>query len=70
LLPPDFLRAELDRIGPAQEDLCRDFFQRAAALVIALKPAVGCVSGSAVRLSSVTPSASRRSRETPDCRAA
>ena len=28
----DFLRAELDRIGPAQEDLCRDFFQRAVAL--------------------------------------
>src|ERR1700736_4077282 len=28
----DFLRAELDPIGPAQEDLCRDFFQRAVAL--------------------------------------
>jgi thiaminase/transcriptional activator TenA len=28
----DFLRAELDRIGPAQADLCRDFFQRAVAL--------------------------------------
>src|SRR3984893_15649338 len=28
----DFLRAELDRIGPAQEDLCRDFFQRAVDL--------------------------------------
>jgi thiaminase/transcriptional activator TenA len=28
----DFLRAELDRIGPAQADLCRDLFQRAAAL--------------------------------------
>jgi len=28
----DFLRAELDRIGPAQEDLCHDFFQRAVAL--------------------------------------
>ena len=28
----DFLHAELDRIGPAQEDLCRDFFQRAVAL--------------------------------------
>src|ERR1700751_3632456 len=28
----DFLRAELDRIGPAREDLCRDFFQRAVAL--------------------------------------
>ena len=28
----DFLRAELDRIGPGQEDLCRDFFQRAVAL--------------------------------------
>ena len=27
-----FLRAELDRIGPAQEDLCHDFFQRAVAL--------------------------------------
>ena len=28
----DFLRAELDRIGPAQADLCRDFFGRAVAL--------------------------------------
>jgi thiaminase/transcriptional activator TenA len=28
----DFLRAELDRIGPAQADLCRDFFRRAVAL--------------------------------------
>ena len=25
----DFLRAELDRVGPAQADLCRDFFCRA-----------------------------------------
>ena len=28
----DFLRAALDRIGPAQPDLCRDFFCRAVAL--------------------------------------
>ena len=28
----DFLRAELDRIGPAQADLCCDFFRRAVAL--------------------------------------
>jgi thiaminase/transcriptional activator TenA len=28
----DFLRAELDRVGPAQTDLCRDFFGRAVAL--------------------------------------
>ena len=28
----DFLRAELDRIGRAQADLCRDFFRRAVAL--------------------------------------
>ena len=28
----DFLRAELDRVGPAQEELCRDFFPRAVAL--------------------------------------
>src|SRR6202158_3102617 len=28
----DFLRAELDRIGPAQEDLCRDLFRRAVDL--------------------------------------
>jgi thiaminase (transcriptional activator TenA) len=28
----DFLRAELDRVGPAQEELCRDFFRRAVAL--------------------------------------
>jgi hypothetical protein len=28
----DFLRAELDRVGPAQADQCRDFFRRAVAL--------------------------------------
>jgi thiaminase/transcriptional activator TenA len=28
----DFLRAELDRVGPAQAKLCRDFFRRAVAL--------------------------------------
>ena len=28
----DFLRTELDRVGPADADLCRDFFSRAAAL--------------------------------------
>jgi thiaminase/transcriptional activator TenA len=28
----DFLRSELDRVGPAQADLCRDFFSRAVAL--------------------------------------
>jgi thiaminase (transcriptional activator TenA) len=28
----DFLRAELDRVGPAQAGLCRDFFRRAVAL--------------------------------------
>ena len=28
----DFLRAELDRVGPAHADLCRDFFCRAVAL--------------------------------------
>jgi len=28
----DFLRAELDRVGPADADLCRDFFDRAVAL--------------------------------------
>jgi thiaminase/transcriptional activator TenA len=28
----DFLRAELDRVGPGQPDLCRDFFRRAVAL--------------------------------------
>jgi thiaminase/transcriptional activator TenA len=31
----DFLRAELDRVGPAQTDLCRDFFHRAVALEFA-----------------------------------
>jgi thiaminase/transcriptional activator TenA len=31
----DFLRAELDRVGPAHADLCRDFFRRAAALELA-----------------------------------
>jgi thiaminase/transcriptional activator TenA len=28
----DFLRAELDRVGPGEADLCRDFFRRAVAL--------------------------------------
>ena len=28
----DFLRAELDRVGPVHADLCRDFFRRAVAL--------------------------------------
>jgi thiaminase/transcriptional activator TenA len=28
----DFLRAELDRVGPTQADLCRDLFRRAVAL--------------------------------------
>ena len=28
----DFLRTELDRVGPAQADLCRDFFSRAVTL--------------------------------------
>jgi thiaminase/transcriptional activator TenA len=28
----EFLRAELDRVGPAQADACRDFFCRAVAL--------------------------------------
>jgi thiaminase/transcriptional activator TenA len=28
----DFLRAELDRVGPGQPDLCRDFFRRAVGL--------------------------------------
>jgi thiaminase/transcriptional activator TenA len=28
----DFLRAELDRVGPAHANLCRDFFHRAVAL--------------------------------------
>jgi thiaminase/transcriptional activator TenA len=28
----DFLRTELDRVGPARADLCRDFFSRAVAL--------------------------------------
>jgi thiaminase/transcriptional activator TenA len=32
----DFLRTELDRAGPAQADLCRDFFSRAVALELSL----------------------------------
>jgi thiaminase/transcriptional activator TenA len=28
----DFLRGELDRVGPARVDLCHDFFRRAVAL--------------------------------------
>jgi thiaminase (transcriptional activator TenA) len=31
----DFLRAELDRVGPAHADLCRDFFGRTVALELA-----------------------------------
>jgi thiaminase (transcriptional activator TenA) len=31
----DFLRAELDRVGPAQANLCRVFFGRAVALELA-----------------------------------
>ena len=31
----DFLRAELDRVGPAQTDLCRDLFCRTVALELA-----------------------------------
>jgi thiaminase (transcriptional activator TenA) len=31
----DFLRAELDRVGPGEADLCRDFFRRAVALELA-----------------------------------
>ena len=31
----DFLRVELDRVGPAHADLCRDFFGRAVALELA-----------------------------------
>ena len=30
-----FLRAELDRVGPVEPDLCRDFFRRAVALELA-----------------------------------
>ena len=30
----NFLRAELDRVGPAQADLCRDFFCRAVGLEV------------------------------------
>ena len=30
----DFLRVELDRVGPGNVDLCRDFFRRAVALEI------------------------------------
>src|SRR5467141_2485809 len=37
----DFLRTELDRVGPAQTDLCRDFFARAVALELSfLKPPI------------------------------
>ena len=31
----DFLRAKLDRVGPAQADLCRDFSRRAVGLELA-----------------------------------
>jgi thiaminase/transcriptional activator TenA len=31
----EFLRAELDRVGPAQAELCHDFFRRAVALELA-----------------------------------
>ena len=32
----DFLRTELDRVGPAHADLCRDFSSRAVALELSL----------------------------------
>ena len=35
----DFLRAELDRVGPAQADLCRDFFRRAVPLELSFSEA-------------------------------
>ena len=31
----DFLRAELDRVGPREAELCRDFCRRAVALELA-----------------------------------
>ena len=31
----EFLRTELDRVGPAEAELCRDFFRRAVALELA-----------------------------------
>ena len=31
----NFLRGELDRVGPAQADICRDFFSRSTALELA-----------------------------------
>jgi thiaminase (transcriptional activator TenA) len=31
----EFLRAELDRVGPAEADFCHDFFRRAVALEVA-----------------------------------
>jgi thiaminase (transcriptional activator TenA) len=31
----DFLRAELDRVGPAEAELCRDYFRRAVELELA-----------------------------------
>ena len=37
----DFLRTELDRVGPAHADLCRDFFSRAVALELSFsKPPI------------------------------
>jgi thiaminase/transcriptional activator TenA len=36
----DFLRAELDRVGSAEADLCRDFFRRAVALELSFFDAV------------------------------
>jgi len=35
----DFLRAELDRIGPGQAELCRDFFGRTVSLELAFSDA-------------------------------
>ena len=36
----DFLRSELDRVGPAQADLCRDFFCPAGTLELSFFEAV------------------------------
>ena len=51
----DFLRAELDRVGPAQADLCRDFFCRAVGLELSFFEAAYPTSASPTDLGTAQP---------------
>jgi thiaminase/transcriptional activator TenA len=51
----DLLRAELDRVGPAQADLCRDFFCRAVGLELSFFEAAYPTSASPTDLGTAQP---------------